>query len=305
MSAVRGAGRNGFVLGLVLCLGWLSGCAGPVAPAPAEEAADPVVARAAVTAPTWTVVGAGRLHSLGLQADGAVWAWGRNRYGQLGNNTTTDRLAPVKVTGLTGVVVDIAAGNEHSLAVKSDGAVWTWGSNGLGQLGDGLSSNWPPRTTPGLVPGLGDVTSVAAGNSHGVALKTDGTVWAWGDNYRGQLGDGSGSMGRSPVQALGFTGGTAISAGSAHTIALQSDGTVWAWGYNGNGQLGDGFTDDQLAPAQVPGIIDATAIAAGTYHSFARRASGAVWAWGLNGEGQLGTGNAGYRVVPYQVSPTP
>ncbi|RYZ44304.1 MAG: RCC1 repeat-containing protein, partial [Myxococcaceae bacterium] len=199
MSALRGGGRSRFVLGLVLCLGWLSGCAGPVepAPAPAEESSDPGVARAAVTAPMWTVVRAGQLHSLGLQADGTVWAWGYNRYGQLGNNTTTDRLAPVKVTGLTGVVVDIAAGNEHSVAVKADGTVWAWGRNDLGQLGDNTTTQ---RLKPVKVSGLTGVMAVAAGYRYSLALKTDGTVWAWGDNASGKLGDGTRVRKLIPVQ---------------------------------------------------------------------------------------------------------
>ncbi|NPD29551.1 RCC1 domain-containing protein, partial [Corallococcus exiguus] len=279
MSAVRGAGRNGFVLGLVLCLGWLSGCAGPVAPAsaPEEEAAEPGVARAAVTAPTWTVVRAGRLHSLGLQADGTVWAWGRNRYGQLGNNTTTDRLAPVKVTGLTGVVVDIAAGNEHSLALKADGTVWAWGLNDLGQLGDNSTTQ---RLKPVKVSGLTGVAAVAAGYRYSLALKTDGTVWAWGDNDSGKLGDGTRVRKLKPVQVVGLTGVAGVSAGYGHSLAFKTDGTVWGWGSNSVGALGDGTNYyERLTPVQTSGLSGVVALAARSSRSFALKSDGTVWAW--------------------------
>jgi len=132
-------------------------------------------------------IAAGGKHSLALKSDGTVWAWGDNWYGQLGNGTTTNRFTPVQVQGLTGVVA-IAGGYYHTIALKQDGTVWTWGYNWYGQLGDGTSS--PHRTTPVQVQGLTGVVAIAGGYYHTVALKQDGTVWTWGSDSYGQLGDG-------------------------------------------------------------------------------------------------------------------
>ena len=128
---------------------------------------------------TPTISGGG-YHSLALKKDGTVWAWGHNEYGQLGDGTQTlGRLTPVQVSGLSGVIA-IAAGEYHSLALKSDGTVWAWGGNYEGQLGDGTTNN---KLTPVQVSGLSGVIAIAASYRHSLALKSDGTVWAWGSNW--------------------------------------------------------------------------------------------------------------------------
>jgi alpha-tubulin suppressor-like RCC1 family protein len=128
-------------------------------------------------------------------------AWGDNLSGQLGNGNNNSSNIPVAVSGLTSGVSAIAAGGDHSIALKSDGTVWAWGDNQLGQLGNGnnIASN-----TPVQVSGLTDVTAIAAGDNHSLALKDDGTVWAWGDNQFGQLGDGTNSTRNIPVQSTGL-----------------------------------------------------------------------------------------------------
>jgi alpha-tubulin suppressor-like RCC1 family protein len=131
---------------------------------------------------------------------------------------------------------------------------------------------------------------VAAGALHSLAVRNDGTVWAWGWNVTGQLGDGTTVDRHSPVQVSGLTGATSVAAGVYHTLALRSDGTVRAWGWNGAGQLGDGTTTDRHSPVAVAGITQIAGIAAGYYHSVALTRSGAVGAWGWNGAGQLGDG---------------
>ena len=132
---------------------------------------------------------------------------------------------------------------------KSDGTVWAWGSNNKSQLGDGTTTNssTPVQSAPGVLTGI---TAVAAGNEHSLALKSDGTVWAWGSNSNGQLGDNSTTDHAVPVQVSGLTNVTAIAAGVNFSLALKSDGTVWAWGYNGSGQLGDSSTTDRWTPVQ-------------------------------------------------------
>ncbi|HEV3292287.1 MAG TPA: hypothetical protein VG123_25200, partial [Streptosporangiaceae bacterium] len=149
-------------------------------------------------------------HGLEARADGTVWAWGDNRFGQLGDGTTTTRLAPVQVTGLTGVT-QVAASCDHSLALRSDGTVWAWGGNGAGELGRGTVTDHEVTAAP--VIGLTGVTKIAAGCEFSLALRSDGTLWAWGYNNVGQLGIGSTASSAVPVKITGVSQVTAIAAG--------------------------------------------------------------------------------------------
>jgi len=151
-------------------------------------------------------------------------------------------------------------------------------------------------TSPNVNP------AIAAGLYHTAGLRSDGTVWAWGDNAYGQLGDGTTTQRNTPVQVSGLSSVTAIAAGEYHTVALESDGTVWAWGYNVWGELGDGTATQRNTPVQVSGLSSVTAIAAGDVHTVVLRSDGTVWAWGWNGYGQLGDGTATQRNTPVQVS---
>ncbi len=233
-------------------------------------------------------------------------AWGFNDRGQLGDNTTTGRAQPAPPLNLSGVTA-VAGGGEHTLALKSDGTVWTWGSNEFGQLGGSAGSmcgGVPCSLTPVQVSGLSGVTAIAAGRYHSLALKGDGSVWAWGRNTNGQLGNNSTTNSPTPVQVLGpngvgtLTGITALAGGGAHSLARRNDGTLWAWGGNGEGQLGNNSTTDSLTPVEVLGpggagfLTSVTTIAAGNDHSMAIRSGTptTLWAWGRAGEGQLGNG---------------
>lgn len=254
-----------------------------------------------------TQVAAGGVHSLAL-ADGDVWAWGHNGSGRLGDGTATDRSSPVRVPDLYADA--IAAGGSHSLAVSA-GRVYAWGNNGSGQLGTGTtaSSSWPVRAAE-----LTTATKVAAGGRHSLALRSDGTVWGWGYNYDGQTGRPiwrcNGNVCSidpylTPGQISGLTGVTSIVAGYDHSLALHSDGTVWAWGANLSGQLGDGTTASRSTPRQVPGLTGVTAIAGGEFHSLALRSDGTLWAWGANNTGQLGTGSTASSLTPVRVGAAP
>jgi alpha-tubulin suppressor-like RCC1 family protein len=151
--------------------------------------------------------------------DGTVRAWGSNDRGRLGDGTTTGRTTPVQVSNLSGAQA-IAGGGTHSLALKTDGTVWAWGNSYSGQLGDGTSGTTTGRTTPVQVSNLSGVKAIAGGGLHSVALKTDGTVWAWGRNYGGELGDGtSGTDRTTPVQVKNLGGVKAIDAGGYHNLA--------------------------------------------------------------------------------------
>ncbi|MDG4551260.1 MAG: hypothetical protein P9G45_12725 [Candidatus Contendobacter sp.] len=187
----------------------------------------------------------------------------------------------------------------HTVALKGDGTVWAWGNNATGQLGDGTTNT--KRTSPVQARGLTNVVASAAGGLHTVALKGDGTVWAWGRNKEGQLGDGTATDRPTPVQVIGLSGVTAIAAGAAYSIALKSDGTLWAWGWINS--------TTNTTPAQVSGLTDIVASAAGglavlnteTGHTVALKGDGTVWAWGRNKEGQLGDGTTTDRTAPVQV----
>jgi len=221
--------------------------------------------------------------SLALDQNGKVWAWGGNRYGQLGDGTTTDRYVPVQVLNLTNIIA-IASYATHCLALRNDGTVWAWGKNWTGQLGDGTTTN---RNTPVQVSNLSNVIDISVGHSHSLALKNNGTVWAWGANYEGELGDGATTERNTPVQVKNLDSIKKIAAGMSHSLAIKNDGTVWAWGWNEYGQLGDGTIIDRHVPVQVLNLKDLIAIdTEGDFWnisasiSFGLKKDGTVWKWG-------------------------
>ena len=202
---------------------------------------------------------------LALLGDGTVAAWGRNDDGQLGDGSTTDSSAPVAVSGVSDATA-ISTDHENSLALLGDGTVAAWGSNEDGQLGDAMTPTEQTHSdVPVKVSDLSEATAVSSGGDHDVALLRDGTVMAWGDNERGQLGIGStGGYRDVPVAVKGLSGVVAVSAGPEFSLALLSDGSVVAWGDNSNGQLGDRDTVDSDVPVAVIGLEGAVAISAGS-----------------------------------------
>jgi alpha-tubulin suppressor-like RCC1 family protein len=223
----------------------------------------------------------------------AVWAWGGADNGQLGNGSTTNSVVPVPVFGLDDVTV-VAGGWFAGYALRSDGTVWSWGTGAFGQRGTGgCCAIVSP--VPLQIPGLSDVTAIAGGYGTGYALRSDGTVWSWGDGQSGALGDGNDeSYSTVPVQVSGLEHLhiTAIAAGIVTGYALTSDGFVWAWGAGNVGQLGNGGTTNSLA-AQVSQLSHVTAIAAGGSTGYAVLGNDTVWAWGDGSWGQLGDGRGG------------
>jgi alpha-tubulin suppressor-like RCC1 family protein len=267
------------------------------------SAAKSVSATFTALAGDYIAVAGGETHTVGLSSDGTVSAWGYNEFGQLGNSTYSGTInpnpTPAPVSGLTNMIA-VAAGRYHTVALKSDGIVWAWGYNGAGQLG--TSANTSPNPTPAQVSGPTNVIAIAAGNSHTVALKGDGTVLAWGGNTSGQLGNGNFTSQSTPAAVSGLTNVIAIAAGSYHTVALKGDGSVWAWGYNNSGQLGNGNFASQNIPVAVSSLTNVIAIAAGGSHTLALKSDGTVWAWGMNDKGQLGNSNFTSQNLPAAVS---
>lgn len=244
-------------------------------------------------------VAAGETHTCLLTGDGAVWCWGANSYGQLGDGTRTSRRVPVPVIGLTSGVQAIAVGGHHTCAVTAGGDVLCWGRNNYGQLGDGTTYL---RTQPVPVRDLAQANSVTAGYAHTCAGRNDGTAVCWGSNTSGQLGDNTSIARRTPVVVSGLTQVRTIAAGGAHTCASLDDGGARCWGNNYSGQLGDGTRTYRRTPVPVSGLDNVIAIGAGGSHSCALTASGTLACWGNNYYGQLGDGTTSQRLVPVPVS---
>jgi alpha-tubulin suppressor-like RCC1 family protein len=242
--------------------------------------------------------------------DGSVSCWGDNQYGQLGDGTNTDRSAPSQTSSLgTGrTAVSISSGGSRTCAILDDGSVSCWGRNLYGGLGDGTNTN---RNTPTQTSSLGTgrtAVAISAGASHTCAILDDDSVSCWGDNWYGQLGDGTNTERNRPTQTSSLgTGRTAvaISPGFGHTCAVLDDGSVSCWGYNYYGQLADGTTTDQNTPTQTMSLgtnRTAVTISSGLHYSCAILDNASVSCWGANGDGRLGDGTNADRGTPAQTS---
>jgi alpha-tubulin suppressor-like RCC1 family protein len=233
-----------------------------------------------------------------------VWSWGCNVVGQLGDNSTTSRRSPVSVVGGFTDWCQVSAGFSHSLGVRTNGTLWAWGDNSSGRLGDNTTTN---RASPvSVVGGFTDWCQVSAGNvgSHILGLRRNGTLWAWGSNQCGQLGDNSTTSRSSPVSVVGGIGDWCqVSAGYRHSLGVRRGGTAWAWGHNGNGRLGDDTTTSRSSPVLVVGgFTDWCQVAAGGCHNLGLRRNGTLWAWGgSNADGRLGDDTTTDKSSPVSV----
>lgn len=251
---------------------------------------------------------AARAFALVVKGDGSVVGWGRDADGQAARPPSPKRVitAPV-VLELPGKAVQVALGSSSQYALLEDGTVISWGSNDEGQLGNGPTGasnelgRYPkPSITPVRVTGLTGIVQIAAGFKHALALKDDGTVYAWGRRDNGEVGDGE-PKGLRAVPAVGPTlvpglrDIIQIAADGGHSLALRADGHVMAWGQNRNGELGNGTRATGWKPTEVTGLDRVVSIAAGTGGggagvSGAVRDDGTVWMWGSNTSGQMGNG---------------
>ncbi|GAA3409448.1 hypothetical protein GCM10020370_49600 [Paenibacillus hodogayensis] len=231
-------------------------------------------------------IAAGATYTVALKKDGTVWTWGYNSSGQLGYDTTgsNSSKAPQQVSSLSGIT-SIAAGFNHAAAVSSTGAVWTWGDNAYSQLGRTTGTNGY-NSVPAQVSSLGEAQSVSLGLHYSIALLKDGTVWGWGYNGVGQLGNGTRTTAPIPEQVLYSSSPrkvlkdvVSVEAGYEHTIALLSDGTLQAWGSNSGMQIGDGTTTAGWRLFATTSSLNGTTVsaAAGRGHSLAVKDDGTVW----------------------------
>ena len=182
----------------------------------------------------------------------------------------------------------VATGAQHSVALRNDGAVFTWGSDQSGQLGAGVL---PFEATPGRISTLSNIKAIAAGSGHSLAVDSSGSLFTWGGNAEGQLGDGSVTNRSTPTQISTLTGVSSACGGSGFSLALRADGTLWAWGDNSTGALGNGSQMSSTVPVQLPDVSGVRAIACGNQHALALRQDGKVLAWGVNSAGELGDGS--------------
>jgi alpha-tubulin suppressor-like RCC1 family protein len=246
----------------------------------------------------WSSIVACAYHNLGIKTNNTLWAWGLNNGAQLGDGTYDNRFTPRQI----GTDSDwfrqggITTGGIHSVGLKTNHTIWTWGNNSFSQLGrDG------EPTTPGQVGTASDWSIASAGYVHTIALKTNGILWAWGWNEKGQLGDGTTTARGTPRQIGTDSDWSAIAGDKnavlqGYTIALKTNGTIWTWGNNSSGQLGRG--GETTTPGQVGTDYDWSLVATGGNNTFAFKTNGTLWCWGNNQYGQLGLGDAINRNVP-------
>ena len=262
-------------------------------------------------------ISAGYKHGIAVKKDGSLWAWGHNSVGQLGDDSKVSTNVPVRVKGANGEdwmknVVSAYANASTSMALKSDGTVYMWGNNDKGQLGDGTKTN---RKTPVQVKGengqgyIGNIKQIATAEGCSLALSTDGTVWSWGDNQNGRLGDGTTNNRYYPSKVLKADGSVldhieSISVGYYFCAAVDEQGAVWTWGRNDYGQLGHGDTEDSYyadpvyEEGKVGRLYGVTAISCGrNYILMSRGADGSILASGYNQYGQFGNGRTGEQTV--------
>jgi alpha-tubulin suppressor-like RCC1 family protein len=249
---------------------------------------------------TWSKVTAGYFFSLAIKTDGTLWSWGSNTNGgPLGLGNGTSYSSPKQVGALTNWAT-VSGGNIHVLATKTTNTLFSWGNNGFGQLGLGNISNY---NSPKQVGALSNwATVVGGGNNFSLAVKTDGTLWAWGSGGAGNLGLNSIYSYSSPMQVGALTGWSKVAAGTQSSLAIKTNGTLWSWGTNSNGQLGLGNITNYSSPKQIGALTTWSTLVLGIAdNSGAIKTDGTLWGWGRNNYGNLGLGNTVNRSSPAQV----
>jgi len=248
---------------------------------------------------TWKQVAGGETHTAAVKTDGTLWTWGNNGNGQLGTNDTTQRIIPVTTFSGSTDWKSVACGYRHTAAIKTDGSLWNWGPNDDGRLG---INNIDTRSTPVTTFAGGNTwKSVSCGSFHTAAIKTDGSLWTWGRNDNGQLGDNTGTRRSTPVTT--FAGGNtwkSVSCGSFHTAAIKTDGTLWTWGNSDDGRLGNFVTgSNRVTPLTTfAGGTTWKSVACGYRHTAAIKTDGSLWVWGGNSQVQLGVNDDITRSTP-------
>jgi alpha-tubulin suppressor-like RCC1 family protein len=249
---------------------------------------------------------AGGRHALTICEVGVVFGWGDGGYGQLGNGGFGIYWEPNQVDNLEGII-SVSASGEHSLALDSDGSVWAFGKNDTGQLGTGdlINSNQPIE-----IQNFSGIVKIAAGGAgfgwdHSLAIKDDNTVWAWGANAFGQLGNGTTTDSNTPVQVSGLSGIVSIAAGNGFSLGLKDDGSIWGWGNGLLGPLGTGGSGNSAnsSPIPIEGLGEVIGMSAGSSHTLILTNEGTVYGLGYNAYGQIGDSiDVNSSAIPFQVT---
>jgi alpha-tubulin suppressor-like RCC1 family protein len=248
----------------------------------------------------WASVASGKGTTFAIKLNGTLWSWGGGTSGELGLNiggSYSNRSSPIQVGSDTNWS-KISAGESIVLAIKTNGTLWTWGSNGYGQSGQNHIVN---RSSPVQVGSDTNWSNISNGVDHAIATKTDGTLWTWGRNNFAELGLNDTNNRSSPVQIGSATNWSKISASQDNSSAIKTDGTLWTWGRNSGGQLGLNDLINKSSPVQVGSGTNWYEIGGGFIFSVAIKTDGTLWTWGNNGQGQLGNNSGVYRSSPVQV----
>jgi alpha-tubulin suppressor-like RCC1 family protein len=249
----------------------------------------------------WRQVSISLSHSAAIKTDGTLWLWGGYSGVVLGDDTITPKSSPVQTVSGGNNWRQVSAGEYHSAAIKTDGTLWLWGYGYCGKLGDETTTN---RSSPvQTVSGGTNWRQVSLGGGHSAAIKTDGTLWLWGNGSCGRLGDDTIENKSSPVQTVsGGTNWRQVSLGGAHSAAIKTDGTLWLWGLGGRGQLGDNTIANKSSPVQtVSGGTNWRQVSLGGIHSAAIKTDGTLWLWGFGNVGQLGDNTITDKSSPVQI----
>jgi hypothetical protein len=266
------------------------------------EVVPPVDGEGGSASGVWSLAEQFALEKAGFWPKGVLprelYAWGLNSFGRLGDGTTANRSSPVQIAGENWA--QVSAGNFFTMAVTTDGKLFSWGRNTFyGQLGQ---NDQVHRSSPTQVGPLTNWFQVSAAGGHTAAIKTDGTLWAWGRNDVGRLGDGTVINRSSPVQIGGLTNWAQVSAGLNITAAVTTAGELYTWGSNAySGQLGHNDTINRSSPTQVGPLTNWFQVSAAGGHTAAIKTDGTLWAWGANGYGRLGDGTVVNKSSPVQV----
>lgn len=249
----------------------------------------------------WSKINGGKNFTTAVKTDGTLWAWGDGAAGKLGFGNTTSYSSPKQVGALTTWLSTASAYSNYTLAIKTDGTLWSWGQGFGGQLGLGDTAS---RSSPTQVGALTTWLNTACGQYASYAIKTDGTLWSWGSNIFGGLGLGNTTYYSSPVQVGALTNWLNVTAGQYFATAIKTDGTLWTWGYGNNGRLGTGNSVNKSSPVQVGALTNWLSVATGYRSTLSIKTDGTLWGWGFNDVGQLGLGNITGYSSPVQVGST-
>jgi len=243
-----------------------------------------------------------------VKSDNTLWTWGASSYGAPGQNTSTSRSSPTQVPGTTWStgLNKLSAGDNNYIAVKTDGTLWTWGSNGVGGLGLNNMTNY---SSPKQIAGTNWATVAASGWQGTAAIRTDGTLWVWGHNETGMLGinesaPGNGTQYSSPIQVPGTTWSQVAVSKARYMLAIRTDGTLWGWGKNTDGSLGQGSQTNYSSPVQVPGTTWKRVVVEYNGGVLATKTDGTLWGWGDGGQGQIAQNNESAYSSPRQIPGT-